>query len=256
LLVVLAAGCLLSSGCATPRVTTQPSALRQEGLRAESRARDDFQKRNWAAAARGFERSPGTHLVDGIMDQLRSFVVQKFADFLAESRISITEVASQYNEIAAALAAKIGPEFLDYGLTLAKFVIENITVPEEVEKALDERSKIGVLGDLDAYTKMKTAEAMGEAAKNPGGAAGAGVGLGAGMAMAQQMMQQQSKPSPAVSPSEQTGIICSSCNQLSPPAKFCRHCGQPITRANQCKACRTEIPVGSKFCSSCGAKVL
>ena len=73
------------------------------------------------------------------------------------------------------------------GLKLSAFYIENISLPPEVEKALDERTKMGVLGDLSRYTQYQTAQAIGDAAKNPGGIAGMGAGIGAGMAVGQQM---------------------------------------------------------------------
>ena len=73
------------------------------------------------------------------------------------------------------------------GLTLTQFYIENISLPPEVEQALDTRTKMGVLGNLQQYTQFQTAEAIRDAAKNPGGIAGAGAGLGAGVAIGQQM---------------------------------------------------------------------
>ena len=85
------------------------------------------------------------------------------------------------------------PEFGGFGLELSRFFIENISLPEEVEKAIDQRSKLGVLGDrMQQYTQMQAAEAIGTAAANPGGLAGAGVGLGAGVAMGQVMGQAMS----------------------------------------------------------------
>jgi membrane protease subunit (stomatin/prohibitin family) len=107
---------------------------------------------------------------------------------------------------------------------------------------------MGVIGDLDQYTKLKTAEAIGEAAKNPGGAAGAGVGLGAGMAMANQMMNQPAKAAPQVA--------CPACGKSSAPGNFCQHCGQSLVPTGVCQACKAQVPTSSKFCPACGAKVL
>src|SRR5690606_2035518 len=84
----------------------------------------------------------------------------------------------------------LAPEFAGFGLELARFFIENVSLPEEVEKAIDQRSKLGVLGDrMQQYTQMQAADAIGKAAENPGGLAGAGVGVGAGVAMGQMMGQ-------------------------------------------------------------------
>ncbi len=85
---------------------------------------------------------------------------------------------------------KIGPDLESMGLKLTLFYIENISLPPEVEEALDKRTKMGVIGDLHRYTEYQTAEAIPVAAANPGGMAGAGMGLAAGMAMGNQMAGQ------------------------------------------------------------------
>jgi hypothetical protein len=81
-------------------------------------------------------------------------------------------------------------DFSEWGIELTQFVIESIALPEEVEKALDKRSSMGVIGDLGRYTQFQTAESIPIAAANPGGPAGAGMGMGMGWAMGQQMAQQ------------------------------------------------------------------
>lgn len=202
----------------------------------------------------GIVGTQGRFTTEGIMEQLRSFVIQKFADHLGEAKINVTDLASQYNEVAQALLQKISPEFQDYGLAMGKFVIENITLPEEVEKGIDERSKVAAMGGMDDYMKIKTTEAMSDAAKNPGGSAGAGVGLGAGMVMAQNMMNQMQPPTKPAAAGQQT--FCPHCGQASAGGKFCAGCGKPLAAANQCGACNTQVPAGSKFCPSCGAKII
>lgn len=136
--------------------------------------------------------------VDEIGEQLRNLAVARFADVLGEGKVAALDLAANYDEIGAAVRAKIAPEFGEYGLELTKFLLENVSLPPEVEKALDKRSSMGVLGNLDAYTKFQTAEAIEAAARNPGGNAGAGMGMGMGFAMAQQMGQ-------ALSPQNQPG---------------------------------------------------
>jgi hypothetical protein len=73
------------------------------------------------------------------------------------------------------------------GIALTQFFVESVSVPPEVEAAIDKRSQMGVLGNLDQYAKFQTAEAIRDAAKNPGGTAGLGVGIGAGAALGHQM---------------------------------------------------------------------
>ena len=131
----------------------------------------------------------GHFQTDDIEGQLRNLITSRFADVLGESRIPVLDLAGNQDELGGFIADRIRPEFLDYGIEITKVLVENISLPEEVEKALDKRTSMGVIGDLSAYTRFQTAEAIGNAAKNPGGAAGEGMGMGMGFAMAQQMAQ-------------------------------------------------------------------
>ena len=135
----------------------------------------------------------GTHgltSTDDILGQLRSTIISRFSDAVAESKIAALDLASKYDELSALVNQKLGPEFSSYGLELSRFFIENMSLPEEVEAAIDQRSRLGVFGDkLQQYTQMQTAEAIPIAAANPGGIAGIGAGLGAGMAIGNAMGQ-------------------------------------------------------------------
>ena len=125
-----------------------------------------------------------------ILGQLRSTIISKLSDAIAEGNIAALDMASKYDELSKLAVEKIGPEFQSYGFDLAKFFVENISLPDEVEAAIDQRTKLGVLGDkMGQYTQMRTADAIGVAAANPGGMAGAGVGLGAGVAIGNAMGQ-------------------------------------------------------------------
>ncbi len=129
----------------------------------------------------------GHFTTDEITDQTRNIVVSRFADAMAESQIPVLEMAANYDELGKLIQERIQPEFAAYGLELMKLLVENISLPEEVEKALDQRTSMGVIGNMQQYTQYKTAEAIGDAAKNPGGLGAAGVGVGAGFAMGNQM---------------------------------------------------------------------
>ncbi len=150
-----------------------------------------------------------------ITDQLRNIVVSRFADALGESKIAALDLAANYDELGDFILNRIKPEFEEYGLDLNKLLVENISLPANVEEALDKRTSMGVIGDLGAYTQYQAAESMRAAAENPGGgAASEGMGLGMGFAMANQMgkamnqgyqssgQQQQTQPqrSPAGPP--------------------------------------------------------
>ena len=140
-----------------------------------------------------FEQIVGTRgltTTADIVGQLRSTILSRLSDAIAEANIPALDLASKYDDLSAVAVEKLGPEFARYGLELSRFFIENISLPEEVEAAIDQRTKLGVLGDrLGQYTQLQTAEAIPLAASNPSGIAGAGVGLGAGIAMGNAMGQ-------------------------------------------------------------------
>ena len=131
----------------------------------------------------------GHFTIDEVTDQLRDMIVSRFADALGESDIPILDLAANYDELSQFMRAKMNPEFFEYGLELTKLLVENISLPKEVEEALDKRSSMGIIGDLGKYAQFQAANAMEAAAKNPGGEASAGIGMGMGFAMANQMGQ-------------------------------------------------------------------
>ncbi len=135
------------------------------------------------------EDAGGDFTVEKINNQLRNIIITRFSDAVAESKIPVLDMASNYNEFSEKIGQVIIDEYKEYGLNMTKFLVSNISLPEEVEKAMDKRSSMGVLGDLNRYTQFQAANAMEAAATNPGGgAAASGMGMGMGFAMAGQMM--------------------------------------------------------------------
>jgi membrane protease subunit (stomatin/prohibitin family) len=196
--------------------------------------------------------------VDGVEGQIKRTLVSGLSDAIAESKIPALDLAANYEEIADFSIQKINPKLAALGLTLCSFVIENISLPEEVEKTMDKRTSMGVLGDLDKYAKYQAAEAMREAANNDSGnIAGMGVGMGAGAAMGQLFAQSMGSntnaaPSPAVN---QNQAVCSACGMSIPSnSKFCPNCGAKQNAQAFCTNCGKAIPEGTKFCPECGAK--
>jgi membrane protease subunit (stomatin/prohibitin family) len=122
-----------------------------------------------------------------IANQLRNMIVSRIVDVLGQAKVPVLEFAGSYEKLGKLTQDRLSAEVASMGLTLTQFYIENISLPPEVEEALDTRTKMGVLGNLDQFAKYQTAEAVREAAKNPGGIAGAGAGIGAGVAIGQQM---------------------------------------------------------------------
>jgi membrane protease subunit (stomatin/prohibitin family) len=137
-----------------------------------------------------------------VADTLRQMIVGRFSTALAAAHIPMLDLASNQDAIGNKLAAIMSVEFRPMGLEFPQFVIENLSLPPEVEAAMDKRTQMGVLGNLNQYTQFQAANAMEAAANNPGGA-GEGVGLGMGMALGQQMAQslgQSAQAAPAAQP--------------------------------------------------------
>lgn len=132
----------------------------------------------------------GAHFqTDDISTQLRNLIVARFADIVGESGIPLLDLAANYDELGEYITQKIKPEFAPFGLDVLHMLVENISLPPEVETALDKRTSMGIIGDLQRYTQFQTAEAIAAAATNPAGGASESIGMGMGFAMAQQLSQ-------------------------------------------------------------------
>jgi membrane protease subunit (stomatin/prohibitin family) len=122
-----------------------------------------------------------------ITAQFRNTIVSRFVDALGSAKIPMLDLAGNYEKISNVAKERISPELAKMGVSLTQFFVENVSLPPEVEAALDKRSQMGVLGNLDQYAKLQAADAIRDAAQNPGGIAGVGAGIGAGLAVGGQM---------------------------------------------------------------------
>lgn len=136
--------------------------------------------------------------VEQIGEQLRDLMTARFTDACAESKIPVLDMAANQDELGRVLLERINYDFEQYGVRVTQLVVENISLPPEVEKAMDKRTSMGVLGNLDAYMKLQAGSAMEKAAENPGGTAS----LGMGFVMANQLggMMQPGGPGASVQP--------------------------------------------------------
>ena len=137
----------------------------------------------------------GQFSLESLDDQLREMVSSRFADALGASKIAALDLAGNYEQLGRFICSRIESDFAPFGLQLVNLFVENISLPPEVEAAMDKRTSMGVIGNLGAYTQYQTANAIPEAAANPGGLAGAAasmaMGLGMGGAVQQGMRDQQ-----------------------------------------------------------------
>ncbi|MEC8424773.1 MAG: SPFH domain-containing protein, partial [Myxococcota bacterium] len=136
-----------------------------------------------------------------IQGQLKRKLVSAFTDTVGEARIPVLQLAAQYMDLGDSMRERMNPWFMEnYGIQLTDFVVENISLPPEVEKMLDKRTSMGIIGDMGAFTQFQSANAIETAAAQPGGGnnpmLNAGMGMAMGNVMGHQMMQAQQGQSP------------------------------------------------------------
>ncbi len=138
-----------------------------------------------------------------VQEYLRQMIVGRLGNALAAARIPVLDLAAHQDAIGASLAGTLTEQLAAVGIAIPTFIIENISLPPEVEQAVDRRTQMGIVGDLDRYTQFQAANAIGDAARNPGGGS-EGIGLGMGMALGQRMVASFG-PAPASGPSPASG---------------------------------------------------
>ncbi len=198
----------------------------------------------------------GDWRVSDIDGQIKRYTVSALSDAIAESKIPALDLAANYEELGSYTMNALNPKLLGLGVQLTAMTIENISLPEEVEAAMDRRTSMGVVGDLNKYTQYQAAEAIRESANNPSGLAGTGVAMGAGLAMSQAFTQatQPAAAQPAAAPA--AGGFCAECGQPLPAgAKFCPNCGAKQAVKGVCPACGNTVEPTAKFCPNCGQKL-
>ncbi|HYD53380.1 MAG TPA: SPFH domain-containing protein [Gemmatimonadaceae bacterium] len=184
------------------------------------------------------QRVSGTREVYTVGDlegHLRNSIIGRVSDAFAESGIPFIDMAANLHELSERMRELLAPTFAELGLKLQAFVVENLSLPEELQKLLDQRIGMNMVGDMRQYAQFQAAQSMPIAAANEGGGAGLGAGLGAGMAMGKMMTD-------ALAGGQSAGGQPAGSQPAGAPAaetKFCSSCGAKIARA-------------SKFCSECG----
>ena len=158
---------------------------------------------------------------------LQNMLVSQMSDTIAETHVTALDMAQNYSEFGELVLGRAQAKFSDWGLTITEFNVINISFPEAVEKAIDERTSLGILSDhMGVYAQKKAADALGDAAKNQG-TTGTIVGMGMGAMMNNFMAGAAATPAP---------------KKAVGGAKFCSECGSPVKE-------------GAKFCSECGTKL-
>jgi membrane protease subunit (stomatin/prohibitin family) len=136
----------------------------------------------------------GHFTVDEISDQLRNIIVTRFSSIVASANIPVLDMAANYEQLGTFVTQKIAPEYAAYGLKLTSILVENISLPTEVEEALDKRTSMGVIGNLDKYLQYQTAQGIGNGGSN------SALDMGMGFAVANKMAEALNKPAAAAAP--------------------------------------------------------
>ena len=228
----------------------------------------------------------GMYTTQEIEEYLNRVIVSRFNDYMGDTIDSILNLPAKYDELSTGLAKRLQEDFSRFGLGLTQIYINAITPPPEVQKAIDDRSRMGVFEDMNKLMQMKAAMAMEKASESEGGA-GPGMGLGMGLMMpamfsqyfagAQAAAPQAGAPETTTCPDCQNAIPqnakfcpqcghqqlvfsqCTKCGKnLTPSAQFCSRCGQPAQEKQEsklCSQCGTENEPDSMFCNQCGEKL-
>jgi len=172
--------------------------------------------------------------------QLRNTIVAKMTDAFAVSQVPFLDMAANQAALGEKIKEQMIPAFADYGLELDTFVVENLSLPEELQKVLDQRISMNMVGDMGRYTQYQVAQSIPIAAGNEGGGGvGVGAGLGAGVAIGQAMMEAMKKGTAGAQESGAAPATAAPTTAASAETKFCQECGK-------------SIPKSSKFCPECG----
>lgn len=187
-----------------------------------------------------YQKISGTreqYMVGDLEGQLREAIVGILSNTFAQSNVPFLDMAANQTQLATQATELLKPVFSNLGLALDTFVVENLSLPDELQKILDQRISMNMIGDMNRYTQFQVAQSMPIAAANEGaGGAGLGAGLGVGMGMAQTMMNSMK---PATGGTEPAPAAPAAASGPAAGSKFCMECGKPM-------------PAAGKFCPSCG----
>ncbi|WP_417916769.1 SPFH domain-containing protein [Candidatus Electronema sp. JC] len=196
----------------------------------------------------------GKYNTGQIEEYLGRVIVSRLNDYLGETLDTLFSLPAQFDEMAEAMKQRLVKDFVRFGLALDDLHINSITPPEEVQAAIDDRSRLGAIKDMDGFVRMKAAMAM-EKAAVANNEAGAALGMGMGLMMPGLFA---AVAGPASTSSASTGSAasttqCSDCgNRIPADARFCPLCGHQQVVLMQCANCGKNLTPGAKFCPRCG----
>lgn len=192
---------------------------------------------------------------DSISDYLKMVIVSRFNDYLGQTLDTIFNLPGKFDELSEELQQRLTVDFSDFGLRLTHLYITSITPPEEVQSAIDDKSRMGLIHDMEKFLQLKTAMAMEKAAESQG-EAGAGLGMGMGM-MLPGIFAGNTMQSTQAGNQQITAAMtkCPDCtNDIPSDARFCPLCGHQQLLLVRCVHCGKNLTPKARFCSQCGEK--
>lgn len=198
----------------------------------------------------------GKFTTEEIEEYLKRVIVSRLNDYLGENLDSLLSLPGKYDDISEGLQKKLKEDFSHFGLGLTHLYVTSVTPPPEVQKAIDDKSRLSVIQDLDRLVKMKAAMAMEKAAGSEGGA-GSGLGMGLGFMMpamfAESLRIQSGGGNTVGGPAVQEAMRCPDCGSpVMEDSKFCQQCGHHLVVFSQCVNCGKNLSPNARFCSRCG----
>jgi membrane protease subunit (stomatin/prohibitin family) len=194
----------------------------------------------------------GVYSTEGIDEYLSRAIVSRFNDHLGDHLDTVLNLPGHYDKLAEGLTERLKMDFGRYGLALSNLYIMSITPPPEVQKAIDDKSRLKIFDDLNRLLQMKAAMAL-EKASESQGQAGAGLGASVGFMMPA-MFADYLRGGP--SSSAQDAFECPDCQHpVQKEARFCPDCGHQLLVFQRCPKCGKNLPANGKFCSQCGQAV-
>ncbi len=185
-----------------------------------------------------------------IEEYLSSVIVSRFNDYLGEHLDTILNLPGKYEAISEGLESQLHDDLTHFGIGLTDLYISSITPPQEVQKAIDDKSRLNIFDDLNKLLQMKAAMSI-EKASETQGEAGAGLGMGMGIMMPAMFANAFTAAKGA--PGQSGDFPCPDCKQLIPrDARFCPYCGHQIVIVHQCAKCGKNLPPNARFCPVCG----
>jgi membrane protease subunit (stomatin/prohibitin family) len=195
----------------------------------------------------------GIYTLAEMAEYLSKVIVSRFNDYLGAHLDSVFNLPGRYEEISAGLSKMLTEDFSRFGLLLSEIYISSITPPQDVQKAIDDRSRLGLFDDMNKLLRMKAAMAMETAAQSKG-EAGAGLGMGLGFMMPAMFSGALRPEAQEAAAGASPALGCPDCgNAVTQDARFCSSCGHQLMVSQQCSRCGKNLPHHACFCPACGA---